>query len=46
MKSLGQKGGSVLKTIGAKGLHFGLNVLGSKGNLGEALVKTAIQSIV
>ena len=43
--TLGHKIGGVIKTLGYKGLQFGANYLGSKGDLKQALGKTLLQSI-
>ena len=43
--TLGNKISGAIKTLGYKGLQFGANYLGSKGNIKTALAKTIGQTI-
>ena len=45
MRTLGQKMGGAIKTVGSKFLQFGANYLGSKGDIKTALAKTIGQTI-
>ena len=46
MRTLGQKMGGAVKTVGSKFLQFGANYLGSKGDIKTALAKTVGQTIM
>ena len=46
MRTIGQKMGGVIKTVGSKFLQLGANYIGSKGNLKSALAKTVGQTIL
>ena len=46
MRTIGQKMGGAIKTVGSKFIQLGANFIGSKGDLKTALAKTVGQTII